>query len=118
MRPMLDVHHIVPRRAFGADFIAMNDLANLVTICKSCHLALEAEITKAGDWSTIPTDRRPMRPPRGEQHTHAKLTEANVREIRERSAQGETRASLARVFGVSDINILQVVRRRTWSHVT
>lgn len=117
MRPLLDVHHIIPRRAFGRDFEAMNDLGNLTTICKPCHLALEGKIRETGNWNSVPEDRRPKSPPRGEQHAHAKLRETDIREIRARSEQGETRAALAREFGVSDINILQIVRRRTWAHV-
>ena len=35
--PALDVHHIGPRRLFGGDHVAANELANLITLCKSCH---------------------------------------------------------------------------------
>ena len=36
-RPLLDVHHIRPRREFDGDYIAANQLSNLITLCKSCH---------------------------------------------------------------------------------
>jgi len=36
-KPLLDVHHIRPRRAFRGNWQGANDLANLVTLCKSCH---------------------------------------------------------------------------------
>jgi len=36
-RPALDVHHLVARQEFGADYVAANALANLITLCKSCH---------------------------------------------------------------------------------
>ncbi len=35
------VHHLRPRKAFGYDYIAANDLGNLVTLCASCHIRRE-----------------------------------------------------------------------------
>jgi 5-methylcytosine-specific restriction endonuclease McrA len=40
-RPALHVHHIRPRRAFAGDYVAANDLANLVTLCLPCHRRVE-----------------------------------------------------------------------------
>lgn len=42
-RPLLDVHHIRGRRDFGGNHVAANDLANLVSLCKSCHTKRERE---------------------------------------------------------------------------
>lgn len=39
--PRLDVHHLVPRRAFNGDYQAANVLDNLVTLCKACHTTRE-----------------------------------------------------------------------------
>lgn len=39
--PRLDVHHLVPRRAFNGDYQAANVLDNLVTLCKACHTSRE-----------------------------------------------------------------------------
>lgn len=39
--PRLDVHHIIPRRAFNGDFEAANVLSNLITLCKACHTKRE-----------------------------------------------------------------------------
>lgn len=41
LRPRLDVHHIRPRRDFGDDYLAGNALANLITLCRVCHLETE-----------------------------------------------------------------------------
>lgn len=41
----LDIHHITPRRFFSDDWQAANDLANLVTLCKSCHSTREQSIS-------------------------------------------------------------------------
>lgn len=32
-----EVHHIVKARTFNRDYIAANDLNNLITLCRSCH---------------------------------------------------------------------------------
>jgi len=56
--------------------------------------------------------------PPGEQSVHAKVTEAQVRDIRRRHAQGDTtQTCLAAEFGVSPSNIWQIVTRRSWKHV-
>lgn len=40
-RPALPVHHIIPYRDFDGDYLAANDLSNLVTLCPQCHAAVE-----------------------------------------------------------------------------
>ncbi len=47
----------------------------------------------------------------------AKLTEEKAQEIRRRAALGESFKSLAMEFGVSDVMIRLVVRRKNWTHV-
>lgn len=59
----------------------------------------------------------PERVPRGERSGRAKLTEAQVREIRARAASGEPQSSIGRSFGVYQGTISQIVLRRSWSHV-
>lgn len=59
----------------------------------------------------------PERQTKGEASHHAKLTEAKVREIRQRSAAGETGRSLAVAFGVDPMQISRIVRRLRWKHV-
>lgn len=54
---------------------------------------------------------------RGENSGKAVLSEATVRDIRSRAADGETYAALGRQYGVSPVNIRFVVQRRTWRHV-
>lgn len=56
--------------------------------------------------------------PRGEAHRSAKLTPAQVVEIRARyAAGGVSYAKLCREYGVCERNILDIVRRRIWKHV-
>jgi len=52
---------------------------------------------------------------RGEQHHNARLTEADVRAIRQRSDQSHR--ALSREFGVSRPTIERVIARETWRDV-
>lgn len=53
----------------------------------------------------------------GERHHQAKLTEAQVREIRQRRASGEQGNALAREFGVTPTAICSIIKRKTWAHL-
>lgn len=53
----------------------------------------------------------------GEKAHTAKLTDDKVREIRSRYLSGESQSNLARDFGVSQVAVSCVVRRKTWRHV-
>lgn len=55
---------------------------------------------------------------KGENHTSAKLTTEQVREIRQRAANGETHKSLSIEFGIAHRNISKIVHRENWKHVT
>jgi hypothetical protein len=54
---------------------------------------------------------------RGERAPHAKLTPAQVREIRSRVAAGTRQRILATEYGVDPMTINSVVRRRSWVDV-
>lgn len=53
----------------------------------------------------------------GEAHPNAKLTDAQVVEIRRRLAEGESQRALARAFGVSKPAIGRIARGRGWAHL-
>ncbi len=56
---------------------------------------------------------------RGERHGRAKLTDANVRTIREMTASGRyTQRAIAQTFGVTPRIILLIERGELWRHVT
>lgn len=55
--------------------------------------------------------------PRGSEHKRAKLTEAQVLEIRDLYRKGWALTRLARKYGVFKQSIQAIVRRRTWTHV-
>lgn len=54
---------------------------------------------------------------RGEDHGLSKLSVKDIRAIRAAWARGETQTSIGRRFAVTQANISEIVRRRTWTHV-
>jgi uncharacterized protein (DUF433 family) len=54
----------------------------------------------------------------GERHPMARLTDAQVRAIRQRHANGEVDTRLAADFGMSLTQIGRIVRRELWTHIT
>ena len=64
-------------------------------------------------------DRGRKHPPTflGERHPQAKLTASDVREIRRRCKEGETRAALAAAYGMGLSQVSRIVRRESWSHI-
>jgi hypothetical protein len=59
----------------------------------------------------------PERRPRGTNHPKAKFTDDQVREIRRRSAAGESQRQLARAYSVGKNTIQCIVEGVTWRHV-
>jgi hypothetical protein len=56
--------------------------------------------------------------PRGEAHCLAKLTDPQVRDIRARYSKGRvSQQSLATEYGVSQVVVSAIVRRKTWKHI-
>jgi hypothetical protein len=54
---------------------------------------------------------------KGELHWYTKLTDADVRKIRELYSQGMTYAAISRLFPISRMSCCNIVIGRTWSHV-
>lgn len=55
---------------------------------------------------------------KGDSHGMSKLTEAYVRDIKARMAQGETHLSLSRAYGVAESTISGISTGRLWGWVT
>lgn len=49
----LSVHHITPFRKYNGNWKEANDLVNLISVCRSCHLSIEPRIIP------IPADGQP-----------------------------------------------------------
>lgn len=56
-------------------------------------------------------------PPYGEKNNAAKLSTAQVLEIRSLVAGGQTQTSVATQFGVKTITISDIIRRKNWKHL-
>lgn len=54
---------------------------------------------------------------RGEQHGRAKLSHADIQDIRRRRAAGASGTSLARAYGVTHQNIYTILSGKGWNHV-
>lgn len=77
-------------------------------------------VARGETWAELPSPI-PPRPPvrRGERSGRAKLTTADVLEIRRRAALGVkgTMAALAREFGIAQQSVSLIVQRKNWAHV-
>ena len=71
----------------------------------------------SGRYRQDPSYGRVARPAVGERHPSAKLTDADVVEIRARAAIGVTQSALARKFRVTDSCISNIVRGKTRASV-
>jgi len=54
---------------------------------------------------------------KGERNPFARLTDDQVREIRERAAAGENQSHIGADFGVTNLAVNAIHRRRNWTHV-
>jgi hypothetical protein len=100
---------------YGTHADNMRDAAE--TIASGVRRAVEM---RRGQWgSQRPENLAAMQANRvrGERARSAKLTEAQVLEIRRRVAAGETQRSMMREFDVSYTVIQCIVHRRTWKHI-
>jgi hypothetical protein len=57
------------------------------------------------------------RGPAGSRNVAARLTEAQVRELREQAGRGTGREELAQRYGISKDTVSRIVRRKLWAHV-
>lgn len=80
-----------------------NDIDDYRRMCQPCHIKFDNSAT------------------RGENHPKHKLTEEDVREIRQRYIKGShgpnSTPSLAKEFGVHQRKIWEIVNMKAWKHV-
>ncbi len=81
------------------------------------HLFLGTQLDNVRDMDAKGRRVTQCNPRRGETHADAKLTEADVTEIRQLSALGVSQRKIAKQFGMSQQQISDIVRRRRWAHV-
>lgn len=89
----------------------------LQTLERSAGRGPERSVKKGPGRNEGKAHRRPRRAV-GEQNQSAKLTAAQVREIRELYATGRySQRALAQQFGVGQNCVCDVVNRKTWRHI-
>lgn len=103
--------------------LAYGEIPNNLQVCHTCdnkmcvrysHLFLGTQGDNVKDmWSK---GRYVLT--RGEDVANVKLTEVKVKEIRQQASEGRATKDLAQRFGVSPSTIQDVIKRRTWKHVT
>lgn len=81
--------------------------------CNPNHLFLGTAL----DNTTDMVAKGRARAPKGIDNGKAKLNDGQVIEIRQRHEEGESLSSIAEIFGVTDVNVGSIIRRKTWSHV-
>lgn len=82
--------------------------------CNPAHLWLGFDVDNNADKEAKGRGNHP----RGSAHGRAKLTEAQVADIRARYAQGGiSQSALADEYGVIQITISRIIRREIWPHV-
>jgi hypothetical protein len=79
------------------------------------HLFIGTALDNVRDMDT--KGRRVNSSSTGESNGFSKLTEQQVREMRQRFANGEKRASLAKSFGIDPTNVWLIVKRKAWRHI-
>ena len=57
------------------------------------------------------------RGPAGSRNVSARLTEEQVKELREQAGRGTGREELAQRYGISKDTVSRIVRRKLWAHV-
>lgn len=82
--------------------------------CNPAHLFLG---TPAENTADMKRKGRAAGPAPGEGHHSSRLTEADVREIRQRVSGGETQRSVADSFGLSVAHCHRIVHRQRWKHI-
>ena len=65
-----------------------------------------------------PFRRRPELVKRGESCTTSKLSESDVRAIRDAYANGESQTAIGKRYGIAQTSVSKVVRGVRWAHVT
>jgi hypothetical protein len=81
--------------------------------CNDEHLVLGTPADNAADRES----RGRGNQPKGERHNRAKLTEADVWEIRRRLAAGEVQRVIAAEFGVDPVSVSAIKTGKTWSYL-
>jgi hypothetical protein len=112
----LDVDHVVPFHNFSK-FKEANRLSNLQCRCSSCHKRAEAK--RKNVQMVLPFQDSAKRRHKGghrmgEKHPKAKLTSAQVMQIRKEHADGVSAQELSQSYGIKKSNVHAIIKGKTW----
>lgn len=109
------------------DVITIRGLARHTSTVELAHRygvtdATIRNIIYGATWSHVPGaiqrgTRKRISAARGSGHFKARITEDDVRLIRQLHSQGESHAALSRRFGLTKSGIKQVIYRVSWKHI-
>lgn len=116
---LLEVHHIIPFYEF-TDHKKANRLDNLVTLCKSCHMAADRAITQRQLLLNLgEPSRKKVKDGifRGTRNPRATIDENQVRAIRRMIGSGMKQADIASEIGVTKYIVAKISSGKCWGHV-
>jgi hypothetical protein len=96
---------------------ARENWLNVEAVCSACHAARRVARGELAKGERNGAYTQPEQRPRGSAHGNAKLTEADVVEIRARRTRGEPYRVIAAAFGITPTNACFICKRKAWAHV-
>jgi hypothetical protein len=113
-RRMVSAH----RLAYTALVGQIPDGLNVLHSCDTASCVNPAHLRPGTHGDNVRDRQARCRQARGERIAAAKLNAEKVREIRQRyAAGGVLQRELAAEFGISDMQVSSIVRRKKWAHV-
>lgn len=113
----LDVDHIEPFHNFTSYKMA-NRLANLKSVCASCHRIGEAKRRGVQMVLSLGGHRSGHKgSAKGERVNTAKLNAVQVLRMRKESGEGASLSVLAKAYGISKSSAHQIVTKKSWRHI-
>lgn len=111
--------HVVPTETVTA-MLAIRQNPNANRVVDDMRRALGAAVGNSNKGRKLPPERvaQMSAKARGAGNPKAKLTEADVREIKRRLAAGERNKDLAAEFGVHPNSIAKIKSGEVWAHIT
>lgn len=91
----------------------MQDAASKGRCAASARLHPESVPRGNAHWSR----RKPTLVKRGEAHSSSKISEDDVRAIRVEAAKGLSQRAIATKYGIGQMQVSRIVRRKRWAHV-
>ena len=103
-----------------AYFYTVGDIPDGLCVCHTCDNRLcvnPDHLFAATQGQNLADMKAKNRHPHGSNHWNSKLTEGDVKVIRDLVSEGMKNSVVARFFEISHTNVGHVVTRNTWPHV-